>query len=336
MSREELGSGAPLGAMPVEPVELLDEVDGQLSSPPTGAVRRLPWPIRGRVPAWGALAAVLLAGGLGVAGGWVGQRTVQARRAADRPDLRLSVAGFSSAGGESVRIDATVLNAGHRPLTVTGARVGPVALSVQQQAPVAPGARQDLVLAARLDRGAGCALGVAGGDLAAMPVLLHVVDAHGRTADVTVQQDPAPVADGSVPPLAAALCPRGDVTPPTVQQAVAVVNKDGSTHVHLVLAAAADALPLEIVQVDGLPSITPVTPVQIAPGGTGTVDGVLPPISCPDASGGGFPSAGLDVAFEQVGRPDQQFTEVDLGPAYVTAVAKVLARCPVPPTPAVG
>ena len=55
------------------------------------------------------------------------------------------------------------------------------------------------------------------------------------------------------------------------------------------------ALPLEIVQVDGLPSITPVTQVEIAPGGTGTVDGVLPPVSCPDASGGGFPSAGLTV-----------------------------------------
>ncbi|HEU4674855.1 MAG TPA: hypothetical protein VFS29_02635 [Motilibacteraceae bacterium] len=333
MSREVLGSGsapsgdawrrsaAPVELVEVEPVEQWGEPEPGLVRAGRLADRMARWVGRGRVPAWALVLALLV----GAAAGWGAPRWAQQRREAARLSLRLDVAGISGVGESSFQLDTTVTNSGRRPVTVTGARVGPAQLRILRPSspePVVPGGHQELMFFADVQSSAGCdRLRDAEGSAIGLPVVLRVTDGGGRARDVIVTGPGAP----SVP-LADLLCPQ-PVNTPDAEQVDVSVGKDGRTSVHLVLRLAA-AQPVVVLGIDGVVTSRPSLPARIEPNGTLPIDLVLPPPDCP-SSGGGFPMSGLNIVSQVVGRQDQGGSYVDLGPAYVAAMVKYLAGCPV-------
>ncbi|MGN6331956.1 MAG: hypothetical protein ACTHOD_09940 [Motilibacteraceae bacterium] len=337
MSREVLGSGwsgAP-GRGPGAPVELVDaEADGPSGPGETGepsddrpepgvARRRARWVRGGGVPVWGLVLALLV----GALAGWGAPRWAQHRAAAGRLDLELDITGASGAGIGSVELDATLTNAGSRPVRVTGGHVGPALLHLMQPvdpAPIAPGAKRSLRLLGVLGSNGDCKdLRGPDGASRTLPVVLTAVDADGRTREATVR---APDGTPALPlPLADALCPQ-PVSTPDAEKVVVSVGADGKTSVHLVLRLAA-AEPVVVDRIDGAASVRPPLPARMEPNGTLALDLTLPAPQCPD-SGAGFPPSGLSVNSQVVGQSGQQGSWVDLGPDYVAAMVKFLARCP--------
>lgn len=339
MSREELGSGQPRdrGRGPGAPVELVDLDPGGPAAPSgpvepgvpwddrpaPGARRLLRW-VRGRrVPAWGLVLALVV----GALAGWGAPRWAQHRREASRLDLALTMTGVSGTGIGSVELDTTLTNAGPRPVRVTGGHVGPALLHLMQPvdpAPIAPGAKRSLRLLGVLGSNGDCK-DLRGPDGAALtlPVVLTAVDAEGRSHEVTVR---AP--DGTPAlafPLADSLCPP-TVSTPDPETVDVSVGADGRTSVHLVLRLAA-AQPVVVTRIDGVDSSEPALPARMDPNGTLALDFVLPAPQCPD-SGAGFPPSGLNVTSQVVGQQGEQGSWVELGPKYVQAMVKYLARCP--------
>jgi hypothetical protein len=338
VSREVLGSGwsGHPGHGPGAPVELVDAAgappgSGEASGPeepwddrpgPEPARRLVRWVRRGRAPAWGLVLALLV----GALAGWGAPRWAQHRQETSRLDLQLTMTGVDGVGVGSVELDTTLTNAGHRPVRVTGGHVGPARLHLMQPVdptPLAPGAKRSLRLLGVLGSNGDCT-DLRGPDGAALtlPVVLTAVDVEGRTRQVTVRgPDGTPALNL---PLADVLCPQPVSTPDSDKVDVSV-GADGRTSVHLVLRLTA-AEPVMVNRIDGADAVRPALPVRMEPNSTLALDLTLPAPQCPD-SGAGFPPSGLSVNSQVVGQQGEQGSWVDLGPAYVAAMVKYLARC---------
>ncbi|MGN6246356.1 MAG: hypothetical protein ACTHQ3_22125, partial [Motilibacteraceae bacterium] len=244
MSREVLGSewSRDPGREPGAPVELVDVETVRPGAPDGAPQERGPeprpsnrlwrWLRGGRVPA----SALVLALVVGAAVGWAGPRWQQQRRQVARLDLQLDLAGVTGGGGGTAELDTALTNRGPRAVTVTGGHAGPAQLRVLRPSPpepVAPGAKQALVLLAVLGPEGGCdQLRGADGKALSLPVVLKVTDAGGRSREVTLPgEDPGLQ-------LAETFCPQPVMTPDPVQVDVSVAA-DGTAAVHLVLLLAA-------------------------------------------------------------------------------------------------